>query len=74
MVTKDGNKSISLVVSIELLLQASVFKVTFIKQSLEGDGGVVGTEHLRGQPLHLGVQVFIECRSLGKADKLLTFA
>jgi len=59
MVTQNSHLAIGLVVSIELLLKRGILQALLVKQTLECDGGIVGTEDLGGQSLHLVIEMFI---------------
>ena len=59
MVTEDGDLSIGGVVRSDLLLDRSVLR-RILELLLESPRGVISTEDLGGQALHLRVKVLVE--------------
>lgn len=53
MVTQYGNHTVGFIIRVELLLEGRFLWCVFIQLLLERDGGVIGTEHLRSEALHV---------------------
>lgn len=66
MVTENGDHAVRMVIRIEFLLNCPRLRRALIELLLEGDRGIIGTEHLRGETLHVGLQVLVELRRLGR--------
>ena len=53
MVTQDSDETVGFIVCIELLLRCPDFGCDQVELLLERDRGVICTEHLRSQTLHV---------------------
>jgi hypothetical protein len=60
MVAKDGDLPISFVIRVQLFLEGRIFQGIFVQQSLERYGRIEGTEYLRGETLHLGLEMLVQ--------------
>lgn len=47
MVTQNSDLSVSMIICVELLLEARVFEIFIVEKSLEGDRSIESTEDLR---------------------------
>jgi hypothetical protein len=64
MVTQHSNLSISSVIGRELLNDRGVCRRVLVELVLKGDRGVIGTEHLRRETLHVRLKVLVEAARL----------
>lgn len=60
MVTQDGDHTVRMVVRVQFLLNRAFLGRTTVKEILERQRRVVGTEHLRSQALHVRCQMTVE--------------
>jgi len=62
MIAESGDLSIAVLIELDLSLHGIVVTVDIAIRELilESKGGIVGSEHFRGQILHALLQVFVE--------------
>jgi hypothetical protein len=60
MVTQNGNLSVGIVVSVELLLEGGIFEVILVQKLLKRNRSVECTENLGCQAFHFVVEMLVQ--------------
>ena len=59
-----------MIVMVQLFLHGAVLGRSLVELALESDRGVVSTENLRAEALHVRLQVLVQIAGLYKADTI----